>query len=183
MLNLPHKLYTLLHALRTRRLAHNTSYFTASFTTNLSSNLSCKLHHKSIHVGETAPRRARISYFILTLLTLLTVPHLCRRDSAEASTRQFFFTTNLALILLILLTLLTLLTVPHICAGETAAEEGKHKRTLAAQLSSLTYKGSPFHRIIPNFMIQATTKNKKTSFFLFKKNLYRLLAAVLAFLD
>jgi hypothetical protein len=41
-----------------------------------------------------------------------------------------------------------------LCTGETSPEDGKHKRTLAAGLSSLTYKGSTFHRIIPNFMIQ-----------------------------
>ena len=41
-----------------------------------------------------------------------------------------------------------------LCTGETSPEEGKHKRTLAAGLSALTYKGSTFHRIIPNFMIQ-----------------------------
>ena len=41
-----------------------------------------------------------------------------------------------------------------LCTGETTAEEGKHKRTITAGLSTLTYKGSTFHRIIPNFMIQ-----------------------------
>lgn len=41
-----------------------------------------------------------------------------------------------------------------LCTGETSPEEGKHKRTLAAGLSALAYKGSTFHRIIPNFMIQ-----------------------------
>lgn len=42
-----------------------------------------------------------------------------------------------------------------LCTGETVAEEGKHKRTLAAGLSKLTYKNTMFHRVIPNFMIQA----------------------------
>jgi len=41
-----------------------------------------------------------------------------------------------------------------LCTGETKAEEGVHKRTIAAGQSTLTYKGSTFHRIIPNFMIQ-----------------------------
>jgi len=42
-----------------------------------------------------------------------------------------------------------------LCTGETAPEEGKHKRTLAAGLTKLTYKNTQFHRVIPNFMIQA----------------------------
>ena len=48
-----------------------------------------------------------------------------------------------------------------LCTGETAPEEGKHKRTLAAGLSNLGFKGTLFHRIIPNFMIQVCTRSER----------------------